>query len=99
LSLHYEPVPNFEAIFPTALCLIVGDKDFLASPDLTAAVYAGAMEPKSLTILKGRHFDGFQGEGFKIASTTALRWFEKYLKQESEISTYDSAHQGSDSPL
>jgi hypothetical protein len=91
LSLHYEPVPHLEAIFPTALCLIVGDKDFLASPDLTAAVYAGAMEPKSLTILKGGHFDGFQGEGFKIASTTALRWFEKYLKQESESSTYDSA--------
>jgi hypothetical protein len=39
------------------------------------------MEPKSLTILKGGHFDGFQGEGSEIASTTALRWFEKYLKQ------------------
>jgi len=79
--LYYEPVPHLEAIFPTPLCLIVGEKDFLASPDLTAAVYAGAMEPKSLTILKGGHFDGFQGEGFEIASTTALRWFEKYLKQ------------------
>jgi dienelactone hydrolase len=43
--------------------------------------YANAMEPKSLTILKGGHFDGFQGEDFEIASTTALRWFEKYLKQ------------------
>jgi hypothetical protein len=59
----------------------VGEKDFLASPDLTASVYARAMEPKSLTILKGGHFDGFQGEGFEIASTTALRWFEKYLQQ------------------
>jgi hypothetical protein len=78
--LYYEPVPHLEAIFPTPLCLIVGEKDFLAAPDLTAAVYAGAMEPKSLTILKGGHFDGFQGEGFEIASTTALRWFEKYLK-------------------
>ncbi|BAY50520.1 hypothetical protein SAMD00079811_81490 (plasmid) [Scytonema sp. HK-05] len=79
--LYYEPVPHIEAIFPTPLCLIVGEKDFLASPDLTAAVHARAMEPKSLTILKGGHFDGFQGEGFEIASTTALRWFEKYLKQ------------------
>jgi hypothetical protein len=79
--LYYEPVPHLEAIFPTPLCLIVGEKDFLATPDLAAAVYAGAMEPKSLTILKGGHFDGFQGEGFEIASTTALRWFEKYLKQ------------------
>lgn len=79
--LSYEPTPHLEAIFPTPLCLIVGEKDFLAPADLTAAVYARALEPKSLTILKGGHFDGFQGEGFEIASTTALRWFEKYLKQ------------------
>jgi fermentation-respiration switch protein FrsA (DUF1100 family) len=79
--LYYEPAPHLEAIFPTPLCLIVGEKDFLAPADLTADVHARAMEPKSLTILKGGHFDGFQGEGFEIASTTALRWFEKYLKQ------------------
>jgi hypothetical protein len=79
--LYYEPAPHLEAIFPTPLCLIVGEKDFLAPADLTADVHARAMEPKSLTILKGGHFDGFQGKGFEIASTTALRWFEKYLKQ------------------
>jgi hypothetical protein len=79
--LYYEPAPHLEAIFPTPLCLIVGEKDFLAPADLTADVHARAMEPKSLTILKGGHFDGFQGEGFEIASTTALRWFENYLKQ------------------
>ncbi|MBG1245094.1 alpha/beta hydrolase [Nostoc sp. NZL] len=79
--LYYEPIPHIEAIFPTPLCLIVGEKDFLAPADLAAAVYARAMEPKSLTILKGGHFDAFQREGFEIASTTALRWFEKYLQQ------------------
>jgi fermentation-respiration switch protein FrsA (DUF1100 family) len=78
--LYYEPVPHLEAIFPTPLCLITGEKDFLSPADLTADVHARAMEPKSLTILKGGHFDAFQGEGFEIASTTALRWFEKYLK-------------------
>lgn len=79
--LYYEAIPHPEAIFPTPLCLIVGEKDFLAAPDLTAAVYAQAIEPKSFTILKGGHFGGFQGEGFEIASTTAVKWFEKYLKQ------------------
>ena len=79
--LYYEPAPHPEAIFPTPLCLIMGEKDFLAAPDLTAEFYANAMEPKYLTILKGGHFYGFQGECFYIASTTALRWFEKYLKQ------------------
>jgi hypothetical protein len=79
--LYYEPAPHLEAIFPTPLCLITGENDFLSPADLTADVHARAMEPKSLTILKGGHFDGFQGEGFEIASTTALRWFEKYLKQ------------------
>jgi hypothetical protein len=79
--LYYEPAPRLEAIFPTPLCLIVGEKDFLSPADLSAAVHARAMEPKSLTILKGGHFDAFQGEGFEIASTAALRWFEKYLKQ------------------
>lgn len=61
--------------------MIVGEKDFLAPADLATAFYGRAMEPKSLTILKGGHFDAFQGKGFEIASTTALRWFEKYLKQ------------------
>ncbi|GAB1539232.1 alpha/beta hydrolase [Scytonema sp. NUACC21] len=79
--LYYEPIPHLEAIFPTPLCLIVGEKDFLAPAELTAAIYARAMEPKSLTILKGGHFDGYQGEGFEIASTTAVKWFEKYLMQ------------------
>jgi hypothetical protein len=73
MTQDYEPVPHLEAIFPTPLCLIVGEKEFLAAPDLTAAVYARAMEPKSLTMLKCGHFDGFQGKGFEIASTTALR--------------------------
>jgi hypothetical protein len=58
----------------------VGEKDFLAPADLAAAVYTRAMESKSLTILKGGHFDAIEGEVFEIASTTALRWFEKYLK-------------------
>ncbi|WP_341529874.1 alpha/beta fold hydrolase [Nostoc sp. UHCC 0302] len=79
--LYYEPIPHIEAIFPTPLCLITGEKDFLSPADLTASVHARAMEPKSLTILKGGHFDGFQGEGFEIASSTQLYWFEKYLKQ------------------
>lgn len=79
--LYYESIPHPEAIFPTPVCLIVGEKDFLAAPDLTAAVYADAVEPKSFTLLKGGHFDGFQGEGFEIASTTAVKWFEKYLQQ------------------
>jgi hypothetical protein len=69
--LYYEPVPHLEAIFPTPLCLITGEKDFLETPDLAASVYARTMEPKSLTILKGGYFDGFQGQGFEIASTTA----------------------------
>jgi len=71
--LYYEPIPHIEAIFLAPLYLIVGEKDFLAPADLAAALYARAMEPKSLTILKGGHFDAFQRKGFEIASTTALR--------------------------
>ncbi|MBD2120897.1 alpha/beta hydrolase [Trichocoleus sp. FACHB-262] len=85
--LYYEAIPHPEAIFPTPLCLIVGEQDFLASPQLAAAVYADAIAPKSFTVLKGGHFDGFQGEGFEIASTTALSWFEKYLKHKPACET------------
>jgi len=49
----------------------VGEKDFLAAPDLTAAVYAGAMEPKSLTILKGGHFD-LPGRGLQDCKYNCL---------------------------
>lgn len=80
-SLYNEPIPSQEAIFSIPLCLIVGEKGFLAAPDFAVAVHGQAMEPKSFTVLKGGHFDGFPGEGFEISSTTAVKWFEKYLRQ------------------
>jgi hypothetical protein len=46
--------------------LLVTPVSFLAPADLAAAVYARAMEPKSLTILKGGHFEAFQGEASRL---------------------------------
>jgi NAD(P)-dependent dehydrogenase (short-subunit alcohol dehydrogenase family) len=39
-----------------------------------------AMEPKSLKIMNGGHFDAYQGAGFEISSSTAIEWFPAYLK-------------------
>jgi uncharacterized protein len=77
---HYEPSANIEAISPIPLCMIVADNDLQAPSDLALAAYARAMEPKSLTLMKGGHFDAYQGAGFEIASGAALDWFKLHLK-------------------
>ena len=59
--------------------MIVADNDLLAPTDLALAAYARAMEPKSLVLIKGSHFDVYQGDGFEVSSKAALEWFEMHL--------------------
>jgi uncharacterized protein len=77
---HYEPTANIEAISPTPLCMIVADNDLLAPSDLALAAYSRAMEPKSLILMKGGHFDAYQGAGLEEAGRAALDWFKLHLK-------------------
>jgi fermentation-respiration switch protein FrsA (DUF1100 family) len=76
---HYEPAIHIDAIAPTPLRMIVADNDLLAPTDLALAAYARAMEPKSLVLIKGSHFDVYQGDGFEVSSKAALEWFEMHL--------------------
>lgn len=77
---YYEPAAHIEAIAPTPLRMIIADNDLLAPTDLALAAYARAMEPKSLVLMKGTHFDAYQGNGFEVASKAALEWFEMHLR-------------------
>jgi uncharacterized protein len=77
---RYEPAANIEAISPTPLRMIVADNDLLAPSDLALAAYARAMEPKSLILMKGGHFDAYQGAGLEEAGRAALDWFKLHLK-------------------
>jgi fermentation-respiration switch protein FrsA (DUF1100 family) len=77
---YFEPTVNIDAISPTPLRMIVADRDLLAAPDLALAAYSRAHEPKSLVFLKGEHFDAYEGEGFKAASSAASDWFIEWLK-------------------
>jgi uncharacterized protein len=77
---YFEPTVNIDVISPTPLRMMVADKDLLTPPDLALAAYARAHEPKSLVVLKGAHFDAYEGEGFKAASSAACDWFIEWLK-------------------
>jgi fermentation-respiration switch protein FrsA (DUF1100 family) len=44
---------------------IVADDDSLAPTDLALAAYARALEPKKLVLVKGGHFDGYDGAGLE----------------------------------
>ena len=51
----------------------------MAASDLAFEAYNRALEPKSLVVLKGGHFDAYTGPGFEVASKAAADWFVRHL--------------------
>jgi fermentation-respiration switch protein FrsA (DUF1100 family) len=56
----------------------------LTPADLAIAAYERAIEPKSLVILPGGHFDAYM-DGFDQASAAARDWFTQHLLQPQRI--------------
>ena len=77
--LEYNPAANIHRISPTPLLMIVAGNDTLTPTDLAVAAYERALEPKSLVITSGRHFDAYTEPGLSEAAPPAVEWFEKHL--------------------
>ena len=75
---EYEPGSYIEHISPTPLLMVVAAQDHLTVADEAIAAYSRALEPKSLVLLSGGHFDAY-GKAFDEASGAARDWFGEHL--------------------
>ena len=76
---EYEPGDYIARISPTPLLMIIAANDHLAVADEAFAAYNRALEPKSLLILSGGHFDAYVND-FERASVAARDWFVRHLQ-------------------
>lgn len=76
---EYEPGDYIARISPTPLLMIVAANDHLAVVDEAFAAYSRALEPKSILILSGGHFDAYVND-FERASVAARDWFVRHLR-------------------
>ncbi|MBE3604458.1 alpha/beta hydrolase [bacterium] len=76
---EYEPGDYIARISPTPLLMIVAANDHLAVADEAFAAYSRALEPKSILILSGGHFDAYVND-FERASVAARDWFVRHLR-------------------
>jgi fermentation-respiration switch protein FrsA (DUF1100 family) len=77
--LRYNPAADIHRIAPTPLRMVVASNDVLTPTDLAIAAYERALEPKSLVILKGGHFDAYLDPGFKESAAAAVDCFKQHL--------------------
>ncbi len=87
--LEYSPAANIHRISPTPLLMIVAGNDTLTPTDLAVAAYERALQPKSLVITSGSHFDAYTEPGLSETSIPAVQWFERHLlgRQFVEVET------------
>lgn len=76
---EYEPGDAIARIAPTPLMIVVARDDHLTPADLTLAAYERALEPKTLLLLDGGHFDAYVGDAFEISAPAQCAWFVAHL--------------------
>jgi hypothetical protein len=62
----YNPSALIDCIAPTPLLMVVMNNDHVTPPDLALRAYARALEPKELLLLKGGHFEAYDGPKFEL---------------------------------
>jgi len=78
--LEYNPAATIHLISPTPLLMIAAGKDTLTPTDLAVAAYERALEPKSLVITSGAHFDAYTEPGLSETAIPAVEWFKRHLR-------------------
>jgi fermentation-respiration switch protein FrsA (DUF1100 family) len=74
----YEPGHWITRISPTPLLMVVGSHDTTTPADFALAAYERALEPKSLEIFPGGHYDAYVA-AFEQTSAAATSWFSRHL--------------------
>ena len=76
---EFDPVSMIHMMSPTALQLIVAEKDCFFPPDLVRPIYEKAGEPKAMSVFSVRHFEMFSEPWLSKSASVAIDWFKKYL--------------------
>jgi hypothetical protein len=76
---EFDPASMIHMMSPTALLLIVAEKDFFFPPDLVRAIYEKAIEPKAMSVLPVKHFEMYTEPWLSKSANMAIDWFKKYL--------------------
>lgn len=74
----YHPGLWVDRVSPTPLMMIVAENDTTAATDLALKAFEKALEPKSLVMIKGGHYDPYVAQ-FEAAMQPAINWFWKHL--------------------
>jgi hypothetical protein len=81
--IHFKPETVVEGIAPRAALWIYAEQDTVVPIEESQNMYARAHEPRKLVALKGfKHYELYQGAGFKQVMTHSTEWFDYYLKKE-----------------
>lgn len=75
----YNPSHLIHCISPTPLFMIVQDNDCVTPSDLSLKAYAQALEPKKLLMIKGGHFDAYEGLNFEISIKEQIDFLQTTL--------------------
>lgn len=80
-NFEYEPGSTIDRISPIPLRMIVAETDEDTPTDLTLKAFELALEPKSLVLIPGGHFDAYT-KFFEESSKPALEWFQQHLMKK-----------------
>lgn len=78
-SLELNPAANIHHVSPTPLLMLVASDDIITPTDQALATFERALPPKQLVIVKGRHFDAYDGPKHQEFALPAVEWFKKHL--------------------
>jgi fermentation-respiration switch protein FrsA (DUF1100 family) len=80
---HYEPGVWAGRISPTPLLMVVATHDLLTITSLELDAFERALQPKSLVLIPGGHFDPYTTQ-FETSSSAACDWFVAHLSKSRE---------------
>lgn len=75
----YIPANIIEYLSPTPLLMIVAENDTLTPTDCSLKAFARALEPKTLILQKGGHFDAYSGKIFDDSIAAQIKFLKGNL--------------------
>jgi uncharacterized protein len=77
---EYNPRFYVPLISHTPLLMIIASHDIITPTDDEKKMFGLAKTTKKIIVVKGGHFDAYQGPAFEHFCQPALDWFKQYLK-------------------
>jgi acetyl esterase/lipase len=77
---EFDAISSIELMSPTALLLVVAEKERLATPiDVNRATFEKARPPKDMIVLPVGHFEMYREPWLSKSLDPAINWFKQYL--------------------